>query len=332
MGLDPNSCQVEVNRIASDETARYILIKSQNVENVMGSDAITDDNELVNVTQEVDTNEDKLLDTVTYDKGDINIMLNDSGNESSIDDLNDEVVDVAEDKDIDRAWRSTSDTLNNKVDATSSGSDRNTDIFDDKHDTKLDDKCTTSISNSDADGDVNSGKVGNSIAKVDDGKIDLTSVISNNNKGTTKGDIICDTVHTSSTTKVSNTVARDFEGYKEDESVTTKMITEDDKSESAPDTNDISVFCVKDMPKESVSPRAIKASTTGLTSSSIATASQPITVSHNTGPYSNTAQDTSQQPHPTSEVEIMSDIDSNSGMSINQLYHINCLYTLQWHL
>ena len=54
--LDPATCEVEVNRIASDETARYILIKNQPSNSGICSDEIM---HMVHVEDQVDTDGDK---------------------------------------------------------------------------------------------------------------------------------------------------------------------------------------------------------------------------------------------------------------------------------
>ncbi|XP_065887210.1 DNA excision repair protein ERCC-5 homolog isoform X2 [Dysidea avara] len=311
VGLDPNSCQVEVNRIASDETARYILIKSQGggggVDNV-GSDVISSDNVSENETEgnrELDTNDDKSLDTTSHDAVDITndkIALNDSSNEGSTDNA----ADITGDKGGDRACDI---LIDEKVGNTiaSKGGNRNTDKFNSQHDTNVDildmgdNKADTNVTKVDTDGDTTSDKDDSISAKVNaigDDKIDLTCDISS----TTTSDRPDTNI---TTNMISDTVDLDSDNK---EAVVTKVSTKVDKSG---DTNDGGVVCIEtpEEPVISLTSTTSLTSTAGLTSSSIATTSQPITQSQNTVPYSNTTQDTSpsHQPHLTSEVEIMSD-------------------------
>ena len=100
VGLDPSLCEVEMNRIASDETARYILIKNQ-PRGGLSSDEIVVDGSIV---------EDRILDTDSDRVGsnsDI-VDINDSNTVHTSSDR----VDISSDKAV-----TSSDILHNRVDS-----------------------------------------------------------------------------------------------------------------------------------------------------------------------------------------------------------------------
>jgi len=312
VGLDPNSCQVEVNRIASDESARYILIKSQgsgSVDNVMDSDTVASDRMLVSVTEdnrEVNTIDAKLLDTihVSYDMMDRSsdkALLDDSGNESSIDDIDNNVVDITGDK---GSSNKTCDIFNDKiydeVGTTIKGADRNTDIFAD-----------TGIDILDMANNTNNGKVNS-----DDGKLSATS-----EKDASSISVKVDTVNLTYST--SSEMTGDKAEASKDDIISDTVDQDSEKGEAVIsaqlDLNDSGAVCIEETPEEPVHLPISAVTATGLTSLSIATTTQPTAQSQNTVPYSNAAHYTSPppQPHLTNEVEIMSDdTDTNSGRSM----------------
>jgi len=317
VGLDPNSCQVEVSRIASDESARYILIKSQGggVDNVLSSDVTASDNVLMNVTEssrEVNTVDDKLSDAISHNRISNKMVLDDSSNESSINDINDDVVDITGDKCSNRTCDMLRDKVDDIVGTTSIGGDRNAGKFNDSNVDILDMAAK--------EGDTNISKV-----NIDDDKLSITSGKDTSSNGVIidddKIDFVCSTsrdftaskVETGSTNKddiISDTVDQDSD---KGEITISKVNTAVEKSGNTFDMDDTNAVCIEEIPEKPVCPLI---STTGLTSSSVTTTSQPTTQSQNDVPYLNTTQNTSPL-HLTKEVEIMSDdTDTNSGMSM----------------
>ena len=125
VGLDPATCEVEVNRIASDETARYILIKNQPNSN-MSNDEIVVDSGVVEERMDagndrVDTNGDRV----------------DTGGDT-VDISDDKVVtsgDIRHDRG-DPKGDTAGDTVHNSSDTPGGNDDREISIHSDSEDTK----------------------------------------------------------------------------------------------------------------------------------------------------------------------------------------------------
>ena len=283
VGLDPNSCQVEVSRIASDESARYILIKSQGVgvDNVLSSDATASDNVLMNVTEssrEVNTVDVNLSDTISHIRTNDEMVLDemvldDSSNESSINDVNDDVVDITGDKCSNRTCR---DKVDDIVGTNSIGGDQNAGKFNESNIEMATKEGDTNASKVNIDDDklsATSGKDASSIGVIIDGdKIDFTC--------STFRDFTASKVETGNINKdaiINDTVDQDSD---KGEVTISQVNTTVEKSGNTLDMDDTNVVCIEETPEEPVclliSTTSITSST-GLTSSSITTTSQPTT-------------------------------------------------------